>query len=71
MTIEYDEITKRWTLGEPTDELMHSLLKGIQVTTKGVQTLALTSAEVAESLELFREKLCELTPKNNNNGTMD
>lgn len=70
MTIKYDEITKRWTLGELTDELMHSLLKGIQVTAKGVQTLALTSAEAAESLELFREKLCELTPKNNNNGTM-
>ena len=71
MTIKYDETTKRWTLGELTDELMHSLLKGIQVIAKGVRALSLTSAEAAESLELFREKLCELTPKNNSNGTMD
>ena len=50
-------------LGELTGGLLHSLLKGIQATVKGVQALSLTSEEAAEVVERFREKLCELPPK--------
>ena len=48
MTIEYDDTTKLWTLGELTGGLLHSLLKVIQATVKGVQALSLTSEEAAE-----------------------
>lgn len=71
MTIEYDDTTKRWTLGELTGGLLHSLLKGIQATVKGVQALSLTSEEAAEVVERFREKICELTPNNSINDTIN